>query len=222
MLPSLTPESIEAAIGLSGYRTFAIVNPAIELQKAQHKLRGTDPRSARCRLSGAQSTLNLPEFENRLLCGTTDRHADPRDCRAGGVSRAVCEVAPLRAPTMERLWKASTDCRSIRFRSGALLLSDRCRGRNRSQIWRWKTFVDRKRNEYPGGPEMASRCMTKARCAREVNVAPPSSEHDSLLAEQKALSEGRHGCKRTAGEDARAVSQRSASSWNATWRISTL
>lgn len=198
MLPSLTPESIEAAIGLSGYRTFAIVNPAIELQKAQHKL-GEQIRDRAVQIERrAHDIERLPEFENRLLL---------RAPRTGTLTREIAELEEFREPLCEVLRR----CEHPRMER--LLESKYGLPEYSVPFWRlsyfsdWKagdeivakfggekTFVD-VRSEYLAardGVAVYDQKLSKLRAEVERGAAI-EREHDSLLAEQKALSEGRHG-----------------------------
>lgn len=97
ILADLSPESIDAAVALTGCRTLAMVNPSTELSKAQTKLKAQVAERAQAISVRLGEISELPIFQNRLLL---------RAPRTGTLVREIAELEEFREPLAQVLKKA--------------------------------------------------------------------------------------------------------------------
>ena len=98
ILADVSPESVDAAVALTGCRTLAMVNPATELTKAQTKLKEQLAERSQQISARTADISELPIFQNRLLL---------RAPRTGTLVREITELEEFREPLAQVLQKAA-------------------------------------------------------------------------------------------------------------------
>jgi hypothetical protein len=197
ILTDLSPQVIEYATALTGYRTFAVVNPAAELAKAQQGLKQQMiARGEKIRVRLAD-IAEMPSFQNRLLL---------RSPRTGTLHREIAELEEFREPFARVVGK----CEHPRLQR--LLEVEYGQPGYSVPFWRLSYFSDWKagdeivarfgtdktfaevRSEYLHARDslvVYDQKLDKLRAELAAGEAL-DREHDELLAEQKMLADGTH------------------------------
>jgi hypothetical protein len=197
ILADLTPQAIDFAVNLTGYTTLATRSPAAELARAEAKLKcqiATRSQQISARISEIERT---PMFENRLLL---------RAPRTGTLVREIAELEEFRQPGADVL------ARCTHPRLQRLLEVEYGLPSYAVPFWRLSYFSDWKAGDeivakFTGQKTFAEVRSEYLRAKEEVSVYDQKldklraevqagetieREHDSLVAEQKAISDGTH------------------------------